>query len=155
MAPIIPQCCLNPDDIDITHLRSASPEKYRENLRLVIECRSQGQYTTRRRETGIAKPAIFDGLTRSLPIPNCFCGDLMHHTALNLPDAILGLFRGKMDCDRSDDKSTWDWATLRNNNWQVHGRMVADATQYIPGHYGQTPRNPAKKFQVGTKLPNS
>ena len=142
--------CDHPD-IDVTRLPSASPEKYRDGLQSVVECTTQTQYTARRLETGICKPAIFDGLTRLLPIPNCFCGDLMHHTALNLPDLILGLFRGKIDCDPDDDRSTWDWATLRDNDWQAHGQMVADAVQYIPGHYGRTPRNPAKKISSGFK----
>ena len=75
----------------------------------------------------------------------------MHHTALNLPDLILSLFRGKIDCDLDDDRSTLDWATLRDNDWQAHGQMVADAVQYIPGHYGRTPRNPAKKISSGFK----
>jgi hypothetical protein len=63
----------------------------------------------------------------------------MHHTGLNIPDVKLGLFHGKMDGDRLDDKATWDWATLCGDIWQKHGKMVADAAQYIPGHYGRTP----------------
>lgn len=102
----------NHPDIDINNLPSASTESYRENLHLIITSPNVTQYAARRRLTGISKPSIFDGLPRSLGVPSCFPGDLMHHIAINLPELLIGLWRGTFDCDKSDNWSTWEWATL-------------------------------------------
>ena len=60
-----------------------------------------------------------------LGIPGCFGSDIMHLAALNLPDLLINLWRGTLDCDVSDNRSTWDWAKLVGDTWQEHGRQVA------------------------------
>ena len=142
--------CDHPD-IDINNLPSSSSAEYHRKIRTVIESPNQTQYITRHREAGLCKPTIFAGLPRILPLPGCFPSDTMHLTALNVPDLLLSLWRGTMDCDPTDDKSTWDWAVLRGETWKAHGKLVADASPYIPGSYGRTPRNPAEKISSGYK----
>ncbi|KAF9555548.1 hypothetical protein CPC08DRAFT_753019 [Agrocybe pediades] len=71
--------------------------------------------------------------------------------ALNIPDLILDLWRGKLDCDPDDDRKTWDWAVLVGEVWEDHGREVAAATPYLPGSFDRPPRNPAEKISSGYK----
>lgn len=33
----------------------------------------------------------------------------MHLFYLNLPDLLISLFRGEMDCEATDNKADWDW----------------------------------------------
>ncbi|KAI3998342.1 hypothetical protein K525DRAFT_214767 [Schizophyllum commune Loenen D] len=77
----------------------------------------------------------------------------MHHAALNLPDVLLGLWRGTLDCDRDrgDSMTRWTWAVLRDEMWKAHGKTVADATPYLPGSFDRPPRNPAEKINSGYK----
>lgn len=75
----------------------------------------------------------------------------MHLIALNLTDLLLGLWRGTIDCDPDDDKSTWDWVCLARNTWKDHGRRVAEAMPYLPGSFDRPPRNPAEKINSGYK----
>ncbi|KAH9855134.1 hypothetical protein C2E23DRAFT_724630 [Lenzites betulinus] len=76
----------------------------------------------------------------------------MHLIALNLPDLILSLLRATLPHDAPDDKDTWDWACLRDPAvWKAHGKLVADATQYLPGSFDRPPRNPAEKISSGYK----
>ena len=102
-------------------------------------------------ETGISKLSLLSGLPHALPVPLCFSLDLMHHPYLNIPDLLLGLWRGTIDCDKDDDKETWDWAVLKGNIWKEHGKTVADATPYMPGSFDRPPRNPAEKISSGYK----
>ncbi|KAI0245585.1 hypothetical protein BJV78DRAFT_1277405 [Lactifluus subvellereus] len=49
----------------------------------------------------------------------------MHLVALNIPDLLLGLWRGTLDCDSTDHKDSWDWAILRNQGlWKAHGKQL-------------------------------
>ncbi|KAF9066907.1 hypothetical protein BDP27DRAFT_1384101 [Rhodocollybia butyracea] len=76
----------------------------------------------------------------------------MHLPALNIPDLYLSLWRGTMECDKNDNKDTWDWAVFRDISiWKEHGREVAAATPYIPGSFDRPPRNPAEKMNSGYK----
>ena len=75
----------------------------------------------------------------------------MHLAALNLTEVLLGLWRGTLLCDASDDKRLWDWAILKGETWTAHGRTVADATPYLPGSFDRPPRNPAEKINSGYK----
>jgi hypothetical protein len=76
----------------------------------------------------------------------------MHLPALNIPDLFLPLWRGTFECDKTDNKCLWDWSTLSNvTAWKAHGKMVADATPYIPGSFDRPPRNPAEKISSGYK----
>jgi hypothetical protein len=86
-----------------------------------------------------------------LGIPGCFGSDIMHLAALDLPDLLINLWHGTLDCDVSNNHSTWDWAKLVGNTWQEHGRKVAAATPYLPGSFDRPPSNPAKKISSGYK----
>ena len=139
------------DDIDINNLPPVMSGDYHDNLRYLLSSSSDGQYTTRRKETGISKPSIISAVPRGLGVPRCFPGDLMHLVALNITALILGLFRGTIDCDPEDSKRTWDWAVLRGAVWQEHGKLVASTTPYFPGSFDRPPRNPAEKISSGYK----
>jgi hypothetical protein len=143
----------NHPDIDARYLPSGSPEKYLESLQKLLTAQNQAQYQLYCRETGISKPSIFNGYpsNRILPVPTGFPGDLMHLISLNLTDLLLGLWRGSLDADPNDDKTTWDWALLKGNVWKEHGRRVASATKYLPGSFDRPPRNPAEKISSGYK----
>ncbi|KAF8149993.1 hypothetical protein B0H34DRAFT_757239 [Crassisporium funariophilum] len=75
----------------------------------------------------------------------------MHLISLNIPELLLALWRGTLECDVDDDKSSWDWAVLVGETWKIHGQRVADATPYLPGSFDRPPRNPAKKISSGYK----
>jgi hypothetical protein len=104
-------------------------------------------------QTGISKPSIFLGLNplHRLGIPGCFGSDIMHLASLNIPDLLINLWRGTIDCDKNDDQSTWDWAVLQGSTWESHGREVAACTPYLPGSFDRPPRNPAEKISSGYK----
>ena len=67
--------------------------------------------------------------------PGCFGSDLMHLGSLNIPDLLINLWRGAFECDKKDDKSTWDWAVLQGPVWEKHGKDVAACTPYLPGSF--------------------
>ncbi|KAH9931467.1 uncharacterized protein B0H18DRAFT_872201 [Fomitopsis serialis] len=75
----------------------------------------------------------------------------MHLAALNLTDLMLGLWRGTLDCDKDDDRQTWDWAVLQGDLWTTHGSLVADMRPFLPGSFDRPPRNPAEKISSGYK----
>jgi len=75
----------------------------------------------------------------------------MHLASLNIPDLFINLWRGTLDCDKNDNRSTWDWAVLKGQIWENHGRDVAHATPYLPGSFDRPPRNPAEKISSGYK----
>ena len=117
----------NHEDIDAKHLPGGSPDIYLESLKKLLGAQNQAQYQLFRRETGISKPSIFNGYPkeRILPIPTSFPGDLMHLISLNLTDLLISLWRGTLDIDPNDDKTTWDWALLKGDTWKEHGKRVA------------------------------
>ncbi|KAI9056600.1 hypothetical protein FKP32DRAFT_1585561 [Trametes sanguinea] len=64
----------------------------------------------------------------------------------------MGLLRGTLACEAPDDRATWDWAVFADREtWQAHGRLVAQATTYLPGSFDRPPRNPAEKISSGYK----
>ncbi len=74
----------------------------------------------------------------------------MHHLLLNIPDLLLPLWRGTIECEKGDNKNTWDFAVFRNLQlWREHGAAVAEATPYLPGSFDRPPRNPAEKISSG------
>ncbi|KIM73760.1 hypothetical protein PILCRDRAFT_80789 [Piloderma croceum F 1598] len=75
----------------------------------------------------------------------------MHLVALNLPDLLLSLWRGTIDCDKTDNHDSWDWAVLKGDVWKTHGAAVAAMTPYLPGSFDRPPRNPAEKINSGFK----
>ena len=140
-------------DIDIYKLPSTESKVYEEKLLFVVGSPNETQYKKRRLETGISKPSIFLGLNPQyrLDIPGCFPSDIMHLAALNIPDLLINLWRGSLDCDKNDDRGTWDWAVLQGRTWEIHGKEVAACTPYLPGSFDRPPRNPAEKISSGYK----
>jgi hypothetical protein len=132
-----------------------SPETYNRNLASVVNSLDQNDYEQNRKNTGISKPSILNGLLPShmLRLPLCFTVDLMHLVCLNLCDLLISLWRGTIKCESTDDKRTWDWAPkfMDNRTWQSHGKLVASATKYFPSFFHRPPRNPAEKISSGYK----
>jgi hypothetical protein len=143
----------NHPDIDIHNLPSSSSKDYEQKLQFVVESSSVKEFKQRRLATGISKPSIFLGLNPNhrLDIPGCFGSDIMHLAALNIPDLLMSLWRGTLDCDKNDDRRTWDWAVLQGRTWENHGQEVAACTPYLPGSFDRPPRNPAEKISSGYK----
>ncbi|TFK45198.1 hypothetical protein OE88DRAFT_1715452 [Heliocybe sulcata] len=127
-----------------------SKAEYDRNLRLLKTANNLSQYKELRLETGICKPTIFSGLTRSFGCPQLFGVDIMHLPALNIPDLLIPLWRGTLKCP-GEDKRTWDWAVLKGDTWTNHGQEVANARPYLPTSFGRAPRNPAEKISSGYK----
>ncbi|KAJ4475430.1 hypothetical protein C8R41DRAFT_774526 [Lentinula lateritia] len=75
----------------------------------------------------------------------------MHLFSLNSPDLMILLWRGKFDCEKTDNRASWDWAVLQGNTWKEHGKAVASCTPYMPGSFDRPPRNPAEKINSGYK----
>ncbi|OJT06314.1 hypothetical protein TRAPUB_2832 [Trametes pubescens] len=129
-----------------------SRERYNEGLRRILAAPTQAAYQRARLETGIGKPSIFSGLSRSLGAPKMFPGDLMHLLSLNIPDLMLGLLRATLPCDPRDSKARWPWAVYADKEvWKAHGKFVGDITRYLPSSFERPPRNPAEKISSGYK----
>ncbi|KAF8811705.1 hypothetical protein BYT27DRAFT_7221374 [Phlegmacium glaucopus] len=141
------------DDISFANLPSCSQKDYFLNLHHLMSSPNETQYKKRRLKTGISKPTIFLGLQqdRILGIPGCFGSDIMHLGSLNLPDLLINLWHGTLDCNKKDNISTWEWVTLRGSTWEEHGKQVAATTPYLPGSFDRPPRNPAEKISSGYK----
>lgn len=141
------------DDVNVRTIPPASETKYLKDLDSVILSRNAADYRARRKSTGISKPSIFLGLPRRrmLGVPGLFSSDIMHWASLNWTDLVLALFRGTIECELPDTKTTWDWAVLTGDTWKDHGQKVADATPYLPGSFDRPPRNPAEKISSGYK----
>ncbi|KAF7979644.1 hypothetical protein HWV62_41611 [Athelia sp. TMB] len=140
-------------DIALRHIATPSAEEHQQNLKYLLQSSGTAQYKARRLATGISKPSIFSGLpsNRTFPIPKSFPADLMHLISLNIPELLLALWRGSLECDPGDDKSTWHWATLTGETWKAHGQRVADTKPYLPGSFDRPPRNPVEKISSGYK----
>ena len=142
-----------PPDPDGPDPQAEAVDRYQRNLTYLLGSWNQIQYKHRRKETGLAKPSIFMGLpsNRMFPLPGCFPANIMHLVALNIPELLIKLWRGTLDCDDDDQKSTWDWVCLTGEKWKTHGAAVSDTRQYLPGFFHRPPRNPAKKISSGYK----
>ena len=143
----------NHADIDPKHLPIGQSAEYQKALNVVLSSRNPTKHLENRRDTGITKPSIFSGFPaeHTYALPNSFGSDLMHLVSLNIPDLLLGLWRGTIKCDPADDKQSWDWKVLVGNTWKIHGKEVADATPYLPGSFDRPPRNPAEKISSSYK----
>lgn len=128
--------CGHPD-INLRHPPVASSTEYHQNLAYVQASPNDIQYKERRKATGISKLSIFSGLRtdKILGIPGCFGGDLMHLVSLNIPDLLIPIWRGTMECEKTDNKASWDWAVLQGDIWKSHGQAVTDATPYLLGTF--------------------
>ena len=140
-------------DVDVRNLPEASCERYNSNLCVLMASPNETQYRSRRLETGISRPSIFSGINRSntFGLPKSAGSDIMHLGALNLSDIMISLWRGTIDCTNPDDKESWDWAVLRGEVWQQHGKAVADSLHYLPSSFDRPPRNIAEKLTSGYK----
>lgn len=146
-------------DIDITNLPSGSNEEYLRLLTNVIQSHGPTQFTRRRCDNGLSSATIFLGLDLALPIPLCFTGDIMHLEGLNIPQFLIGLWRGgqgsgslSVNCATTDSRDDWDWAVLADSGvWDAHGSEVADSTEYLPGCFERPPRDPSEKISSGYK----
>ncbi|KAJ7202623.1 hypothetical protein GGX14DRAFT_370288, partial [Mycena pura] len=88
-------------DVCGRNLAPGTPQEYLRYLFLVMGAKNDAQYAKHRLETGISKPTLFSGLSRTLPVPSCWGGDLMH-LVINLFELLTGLWRGTLACDPSD-----------------------------------------------------
>ena len=141
------------NDIDIRNLPTPSCERYNNNLGYLLTSPNDCQYRARRLVTGISKASIFSGLAdcATLGLPLSAGSDIMHLGALNIPDLMISLWRGTLDCTKPDDKSTWDWAVLKGEIWKAHGEAVANALHFLPSSFDRPPRNIAEKITSGYK----
>ena len=147
----LPGC--NHGDVDVYRLPQASVQLYFENLHQLIPCATDAEFRLVRKETGICKASLFVGLSRerSSGLPGCLAIDHMHIIAINLPDLLVSLWHGTLDCDKNDSKELWDWVVLVGNTWKSHGQDVARCRPYLPGSFDCPPRNPAEKISSGYK----
>lgn len=131
----------------------SSSQRYETNLRELLQARTETAYKRLRRKTGLVKPSIFSGIPRNriFPLLGCFPGDIMHLLCINIPELLFKLWRGLLECDKDDDRSLWDWATLKGDTWKRHNQAVADTHEYLPGSFDRPPRNPAEKISSGYK----
>jgi hypothetical protein len=145
--------CDHPDVTfaQLHEFRHGCADRYKANLEHLLGAQNHNQYTTRRLSTGLCKQTIFSGLRQCLGIPNIFVMDLMHLTALNDPDLLLGLWRGTVKCYGVDTKDNWDWKVLVGKVWETHGKTVEMAKPYLPSSFGRVPRNPAEKINTSYK----
>ncbi|TFK49607.1 hypothetical protein OE88DRAFT_1736611 [Heliocybe sulcata] len=125
-------------------------EEYDRNLALLKTANNPSHYKDLRLQTGICKPTIFSGISRSFGSPKVFGVDIMHLPALNIPDLLIPLWHGTLKCP-GEDKRTWDWAVLQGNVWTRHGDDVAAVRPYLPTSFGRAPRNPIEKISSGYK----
>ena len=145
--------CNHPDFNLHDFVFQLSPEEYNTKLTIVIESIDQHSYERNCKLTGISKPSILSGLYPSymLSIPLCFTNDTMHLFGLNIGELLIPVWRGTFKCESTDDRATWDWATLVGATWQSHGKLVAAATKFFPSFFHRPPRNPTEKISSGYK----
>ncbi|RXW16028.1 hypothetical protein EST38_g9823 [Candolleomyces aberdarensis] len=143
----------NHEDYSFAAEHTASEEQYWDQLRTVLQSETKTEYEQNRLDTGASKPSIVCGLlpSRMLKPPKCFSVDLMHLFYLNLPDLLIPLFRGEMDCEATDNKRDWDWMVLFGDIWVDFGEQIANSTQHYPSHFHRPPRNPQLKISSGYK----
>ena len=78
--------------------------------------------------------------------------DVMHHLALNIPDVMLGLFRGTFKCSDTDSVDDWPWTVFRDDEvWKDHGKLVASMSLFLPSSFDRPPRDIAAKINSGYK----
>lgn len=141
-------------DIDLTtQIPYFSQAEYNENAALLLSTFPHN-FEEYRKLTGLTKPSIFNGLhIPALGAPGAFPIDIMHLFSLNIPELLLGLWRGTLRYDKksSDTHSQWPWQVLIGDKWKQHGNKVASLRSYLPYTYERPPRNPAEKVNSGYK----
>ncbi|TBU22478.1 hypothetical protein BD311DRAFT_742970 [Dichomitus squalens] len=70
-------------------------------------------------------------------------------------ELVIGLLRGNLKQSNpspTDPVADWDWACLRDKDvWEAYGKLVAEASLYLPGSFDHLPRNPAEKISSSYK----
>ncbi len=92
----LPKNSMHPD-IDISEHHPPDAIRYKSLLLRVLQSSNKNEYKQRRLDTGITKPSIFLGLpfAHRPPASHYFTIDTMHLISINLPELLLGLWRGK------------------------------------------------------------
>jgi hypothetical protein len=131
-----------------------SMQSHLSNLSKILETHTDAAFEHIRLKTGLTKPSLLLGLplTNLIGIPHVFCLDFMHVPALNAPDLFLPLFHGSFSQD-SKDNDFWPWAEslADQDRWELHGALIGSWCCWIPGWYGRSPWNPAKKANTDFK----
>ena len=71
----------------------------------------------------------------------------MHLVLLNVPDLLLGLWHGTINCYGNDKHHNWPWLKLQKGPiWESHGKTVEMATKYLPSSFDHAQCNPAEKI---------
>ena len=138
-------------DLNVNTLPMPDPEEYKRFLFHVISSQDEEEFKGRRFNTGITKPSIFAGVPRTLPLPTCFPGDLMHQPLINLAALLLDLWCARPAARKYDRDTLWPWAVLTGEAWEIHGKVVWRAAKYLPTSFGRPPRNPQEKISSGYK----
>ncbi|KAI0323896.1 hypothetical protein GY45DRAFT_1375978 [Cubamyces sp. BRFM 1775] len=139
-------------DIPTASLGRPSTVQYHNHLQILLSASNDAQYKRLRRATGLCKPSILSGLSRTLPIPHLFPVDIMHLGCLNIPDLYLNLWRGTIKGATRSDPRAKSYAVLADEDeWMAHGREVERAMPYLPGFFDRPPRNIAEKVNSGYK----
>jgi hypothetical protein len=141
-------------DIELATQQPPSQSHYNNAVNTVLCTRAGTQHEKACKAAGITKPSIFIPVSSPYGVPGLFPLDNMHLFALNLPELFLSLWRCHtkvIDCHPSDDKQTWDWATLVGDNWIDHGAKVVSFRKYLPSSYECPPHNPIEKINSGYK----
>ncbi len=143
------------NDYEPSDLPLMSSAEYEQAVHYVQCSQTQRAYESRRLGTGIVKPSIFLGLSphHRLAIPGLFPSEIMHLFSLNIPDLIVKLWHGTMECDtkNGDSKVLWNWVCLTGDVWKTHGEEVASACHFLPGSFDRPPWNPVEKISSGYK----
>lgn len=145
--------CNHPDFDFHNFTFQPSSETYHTNIMKIINSTDQNDYEKNHKLTGLSKPSILSALHQPymLQVPLCFTVDLMHLFCLNIGELLVPIWCRTFKCKSTNDKSTWDWATLTGETWQTHGKLVVAATQFFPASFHHPPQNPAKKISSGYK----
>ena len=111
------------NDVNVDDTKGPCEEAYRTKLIDLSMSRGATDYNYQRKITGISRPSLISGLSPQLrlPITSTFAGGCMHMPTLNLGDLFLGLWRGSLKCESTDDVATWDRAVLQGQIWKIHG----------------------------------
>ena len=133
-------------DVNIYSINSSTCMDYVQQLRYLLQARTQREYETRCLATGIVGPSILLGLQPHLilGIPECFSSEMMHLSGANMAVLWLNLWRASIECASTDNKSDWVWVVLKpQERWEVHGRAVAACKPYLPGSFDVAPCDPS------------
>ncbi|KIL58700.1 hypothetical protein M378DRAFT_43192, partial [Amanita muscaria Koide BX008] len=75
----------------------------------------------------------------------------MHLVCLNIPPLLLDLWQGHIEIEYNAWEKPEFIVLDTDHRWQEHGKLVESSSQYLPGFFGRTPRNPSKKINSGYK----